>query len=45
MVYINEMTMSEASMPFGGIKNSGIGKELGMLGIREFVNTKLVYEK
>ncbi|MEI6311100.1 MAG: aldehyde dehydrogenase family protein [Bacteroidota bacterium] len=45
MVYVNEMTISEAKYPFGGIKNSGVGKELGLLGIKEFVNSKLVVIK
>ncbi len=45
MVYINEMTISDAKYPFGGVKNSGVGKELGFLGIKEFVNSKLVFTK
>ena len=45
MVYVNEIVMSDASMPFGGIKNSGIGKELGILGIKEFMNSKLIYKQ
>ncbi len=40
--FINTFSMSEACLPFGGIKNSGFGRELGRLGIDEFVNKKLV---
>lgn len=42
MVYINSRTGSVAELPFGGIKRSGYGRELSDLGIREFVNQKLV---
>jgi succinate-semialdehyde dehydrogenase / glutarate-semialdehyde dehydrogenase len=42
MVWINHGTGSEAGLPFGGIKRSGYGRELSHLGIREFVNRKLV---
>lgn len=45
MVYVNEMSTSQAALPFGGIKNSGMGKELGALGIREFTNQKLIFRK
>jgi len=43
MVYINELVHSETSMPFGGIKQSGMGKELGEEGIKEFTNQKLIF--
>jgi len=43
MVFLNQPTKSQAELPFGGIKNSGYGRELSHLGILEFVNKKLVY--
>ena len=42
MMFINNMDWSDAALPFGGIKNSGYGRELGDMGIQEFVNKKLV---
>lgn len=42
MVFINVVGAEEASLPFGGVKNSGIGRELGTLGFGEFVNKKLI---
>ena len=42
MVYINWLTDTAAELPFGGVKRSGYGRELSDLGIKEFVNQKLV---
>ena len=42
MVFINHPTWTSPELPFGGIKNSGYGRELSSLGIQEFVNKKLV---
>lgn len=42
MVYINESGADSAEIPFGGVKNSGFGREMGAPGIREFVNLKLI---
>ena len=42
MMFINNISWSDAELPFGGIKNSGYGRELGAMGIQEFVNKKLV---
>lgn len=42
MVYINSASNTAPELPFGGIKRSGFGRELSDLGIKEFVNQKLV---
>lgn len=42
MVYINSASDTAAELPFGGVKRSGFGRELSDLGIKEFVNQKLV---
>ncbi|MGZ0655387.1 NAD-dependent succinate-semialdehyde dehydrogenase [Coraliomargarita sp. W4R72] len=42
MMFINSISWSDAELPFGGIKNSGYGRELGDMGIQQFVNKKLV---
>jgi len=40
--FVNHMSWTYASMPMGGVKKSGYGRELGHLGIKEFVNEKLI---
>jgi succinate-semialdehyde dehydrogenase/glutarate-semialdehyde dehydrogenase len=42
MVFVNNLHWVDAELPFGGIKHSGYGRELGKLGIQEFVNKRLV---
>jgi succinate-semialdehyde dehydrogenase / glutarate-semialdehyde dehydrogenase len=42
MVYVNGVLLDGAELPFGGVKNSGFGRELGKYGMDEFVNKKLI---
>jgi succinate-semialdehyde dehydrogenase/glutarate-semialdehyde dehydrogenase len=45
MVWINRVEGGGAELPFGGTKRSGVGRELGPLGVEEFVNKKLIHTK
>lgn len=42
MVFVNGVGADGAELPFGGIKRSGFGRELGRFGMEEFVNKKLI---
>jgi succinate-semialdehyde dehydrogenase/glutarate-semialdehyde dehydrogenase len=43
MVRINSFGTADPNMPFGGVKNSGFGREHGGFGMKEFVNTKAIF--
>ncbi|WP_435313122.1 NAD-dependent succinate-semialdehyde dehydrogenase [Cellulophaga fucicola] len=45
MIHINSYGLAYPNMPFGGVKNSGYGREHGGFGIREFVNAKSITQK
>jgi succinate-semialdehyde dehydrogenase/glutarate-semialdehyde dehydrogenase len=42
MVFVNGVGLEAVELPFGGVRRSGYGRELGTLGIDEFVNKKMI---
>ena len=44
MVFINGYSLAQPNMPFGGVKNSGYGREHGGMGVREFANVKSIFD-
>jgi succinate-semialdehyde dehydrogenase/glutarate-semialdehyde dehydrogenase len=42
MMFINNIDWTDTALPFGGVKDSGYGRELGEMGIQQFVNKKLI---
>ena len=42
MVFINQFNLASPDMPFGGVKESGYGREHGGFGMKEFVNAKAI---
>jgi hypothetical protein len=45
MIYFNEMVYSDPALPFGGLKRSGMGHELGEMGMHEFIYYKTLFNK